>query len=86
MLCFCARHRHRRSDHLTRVELERTTDLFITDTTMDQDDLQGYETCLTDPQGKQFLGTTAKFDENWGIIPLRPGLQLGGYVPFLRRR
>lgn len=80
MLCFCARQRRRRTRLLKREQLERTTDIFITDTTMADDDTDGYEACLTDPEGKRFVGTTAKFGDNWEIIPLRPELRLGGYV------
>jgi hypothetical protein len=80
MLWVCGRQRSRRTRLLNREKLEQTTDIFITDTTMDEDDMQGYEACLTDPEDKKFVGTTATFDQNWDIIPLRPDLRLGGYT------
>jgi hypothetical protein len=45
---------------------------------MDDDDMQGYEACLVDLEGQRFAGTTAKFDAQWGIIPLLPHLRFGG--------
>jgi hypothetical protein len=80
MLRIC---RRRPTKTWKRKELERTTDIFLTDTTMDDEDLQGYEACLTDSHGQRFVGTTAKFDAQWGIIQLRPELRLGGYTLFL---
>lgn len=74
------RRRRRHTRVLKREQLQQTADIFITDTTMDEDDMQGYEACLTDAEGKKFVGTTATFDQNWEIISLRPELRLGGYA------
>jgi hypothetical protein len=35
--------------------------------------LQDNEACLLEENN--FVGTTAKFDDAWGIIPLRPDLR-----------
>ena len=40
-------------------------------------DQQGNESCLT--EGDKFVGTTAKFNEDWDIVPLRPDLRVMGY-------
>jgi hypothetical protein len=77
-MVFCGRQRRRRLQIWNRTELERTTDIFLTDTTMDDDEMQGYEVCLVDLTGQKFAATTAKFDAQWGIIPLLPHLRFSG--------
>jgi hypothetical protein len=84
MLRFCSatrqrrRHRHIQSKIL---KIERTTDVFIPDTTMEDEVWQGNEAILT--RDNQFIGTTAKFTAEGGIIPLREDLRLAGYLLIL---
>lgn len=77
---FCSGDRcRRRRVPPTRQELERTTDIFFEDMTMEcDDDRQGNESCLT--EGDKFVGTTAKFNVDWDIVSLRPDLRVMGYV------
>lgn len=55
----------------TRRELERT-DILITYMDNNDSHLQINEACLV--ESDKFVGCTAKFDEEWNVIPLRPDL------------
>lgn len=77
-MVFCGLRHRRRHKIPDRKEIERTTDIYPVDTAMDDDEMQGYEVCLVDLEGQEFAATTAKFDAQWGIIPLLPRLRLGG--------
>ena len=52
-------------------ELERT-DILITYMDNNDSNLQINEACLV--ESDQFVGCTAKFDDQWNVIPLRPDL------------
>ena len=60
----------------TRPELERTTDIWLE--TMSDVCFQLSEDCLV--EDNKFVGTTAEFNEDWEIIPLRPDLRPKEYL------
>lgn len=63
----------------TRKRHQLTTDIFLPEVVNDND-LQVNEACLT--EDNKFVGCTAKFNAEWGILPLRPDLCPKEYVPF----
>jgi len=77
MLRICKKRRHRIIASPSRRELERTTDIYFADSAMSETaGIAGDESCMTD--GKNFRGTTAKFDQTGRMIPLREDLQIQG--------
>jgi hypothetical protein len=62
-----------------RRKLEQTTDIFLENTMDDEMTMQGNESCLT--EGDKFVGTTAKFNDEWEIVSLRPDLRPKEYAP-----
>jgi len=62
----------RSSGEPDRKELERTTDIFFSDMS-NVDPAQGDEACMTD--GDKFVATTAKFTDDWDILPLEEELR-----------
>ena len=78
MFRFCSgKQRRRRQSHSTKDQkLARTTDLFVPDTTMEDEVMLGRETIMT--VDTEFRATTAKFTERGDIIPLRADLGLAG--------
>ena len=70
------RRRHRRLSQIswTRKELEQTTDIYFVESEMsDYLTEAGDEACTT--EGNKFIGTTAKFNMDGTLIPLRPDLR-----------
>ena len=77
MFAFCRRRGTYSSPRIlpSRTELERTTDIFFADSEMED---HGYpevdtEACMT--ENDQFVGTTAKFDDDGKIVSLRSDLR-----------
>ena len=75
----------RRRDKFSRArcKLEQTTDIFLETPMDDELTLQGNEACLT--EGDKFVGTTAKFNDEWEIVSLRTDLRPKEYSPYLLR-
>ena len=71
VFCQCRRPLRRHKIPTSRRDLERTTDIFLTDI-MENITLQVNEACLT--EGDKFVGCTAKFRGAWEIVQLRPDL------------
>jgi hypothetical protein len=80
MLRFCTGKRRRRRSQKSLSkdldDIERTTDIFIPDTTMSDEFSLGLETIIID--NHQCKGTTARFNAQGDIFPLRTDLQLEG--------
>jgi hypothetical protein len=85
MLPFCGakqdRRRRRRQSRSKILHIEQTTDLFIPDTTMEDEVWQGNEAILIRDSDNKFIGTTAKFSGH--IKPLRTDLRLAGYLSLM---
>ena len=63
----------------SRKALEATTDIFFADSGMEEyAGFAGNESCITEHE--KFVGTTARFEEDGRIVPLRKDLQIKGYI------
>jgi hypothetical protein len=80
MVKFCLGAGKFRRRKLSKARPERNTDLYFTDVVMaNNSSFQGSEACLI--EAGKFVGTTAKFDASWNVVPLRPDLRAAEYFP-----